>query len=365
MTSYLCVLTSTCREGSRLCKRQTRSMPGLPKRRGGRVTRRTTVKPSATLRRRSGSRVHRLLDIMFRLEREFRIKIHQDELFPEPFLVGDSAFIDDGRLTDDGLAAALRPLHAVCRLEETGARSAARPDRRPVHRRAGDELRQVEALRQRADRYQSSHLPGSPSPQRRTPGLSGRSDWELIMTAQPTTCCSLSSEWRSARLEPIPRVPPHSGRRTKVEVCRSPHQLCRSGRPGHHPCTVARLGRRPGGAAVAAFGRAPPCRPAYPVRVLISRTGGVPIPQNELSQVPRPVSSEADSIPEKIASTPGDLDEIEQLQSENAGGEEPDRREMNLRLVVSIAKKRVFAGYDLGERVGDGNLAAHPGRRWV
>jgi hypothetical protein len=45
------------------------------------------------------------LDIVFRLEREFMIKVHQDELFPEPVLLGNSAIIEDGRLTDDGLAA--------------------------------------------------------------------------------------------------------------------------------------------------------------------------------------------------------------------------------------------------------------------
>jgi acyl carrier protein len=66
------------------------------------------VKPSATLQGDLGAESIDFLDIVFRLEREFTIKINQDELFPEAFLLGDSAFIDDGRLTDDGLAA----LHA-------------------------------------------------------------------------------------------------------------------------------------------------------------------------------------------------------------------------------------------------------------
>jgi hypothetical protein len=44
------------------------------------------------------------LDIVFRLEREFMIKVHQNELFPDLVLLGNSAIIDDGRLTDDGLA---------------------------------------------------------------------------------------------------------------------------------------------------------------------------------------------------------------------------------------------------------------------
>jgi acyl carrier protein len=63
------------------------------------------IKPSATLQGDLGAESIDFLDIVFRLEREFMIKINQDELFPEQFLVGDSAFINDGRLTDDGLAA--------------------------------------------------------------------------------------------------------------------------------------------------------------------------------------------------------------------------------------------------------------------
>src|ERR1700720_1713661 len=63
------------------------------------------IKPSATLQGDLGAESIDFLDIMFRLEREFRIKIHQDELFPERVLLGNSTIIDDGRLTDDGLAA--------------------------------------------------------------------------------------------------------------------------------------------------------------------------------------------------------------------------------------------------------------------
>jgi RNA polymerase primary sigma factor len=53
---------------------------------------------------------------------------------------------------------------------------------------------------------------------------------------------------------------------------------------------------------------------------------------------------------------PGALDEIQRLQSE-ALAVKNRIVELNLRLVVSLARKRVFAGYDLGERVSDGNLA--------
>ena len=46
------------------------------------------IKPSATLQGDLGAESIDFLDIMFRLEHEFMIKINQDELFPEPFLVG-------------------------------------------------------------------------------------------------------------------------------------------------------------------------------------------------------------------------------------------------------------------------------------
>jgi acyl carrier protein len=63
------------------------------------------IKPSATLQRDLGAESIDFLDIIFRLERDFRIKIHQDELFPDKVILGNSALIDDGQLTDDGLAA--------------------------------------------------------------------------------------------------------------------------------------------------------------------------------------------------------------------------------------------------------------------
>jgi len=54
--------------------------------------------------------------------------------------------------------------------------------------------------------------------------------------------------------------------------------------------------------------------------------------------------------------SPGDLDEIERLQSA-ALAVKNRIIEMNLGLVVSIARRRIRAGYDLSERVSDGNLA--------
>src|SRR5262249_37020418 len=43
------------------------------------------------------------LDIVFRLEREFAIKIPRGELFPESVFQGDPEFVREGRVTDQGL----------------------------------------------------------------------------------------------------------------------------------------------------------------------------------------------------------------------------------------------------------------------
>jgi hypothetical protein len=45
------------------------------------------------------------LDVVFRLEREFGIKIPRGELFIEPVFQGDADYVQDGRLTEEGLAA--------------------------------------------------------------------------------------------------------------------------------------------------------------------------------------------------------------------------------------------------------------------
>ncbi len=44
------------------------------------------------------------LDIVFRLEREFGIKIDRNELFPESVFQGDPEFVQDGKVTPKGLA---------------------------------------------------------------------------------------------------------------------------------------------------------------------------------------------------------------------------------------------------------------------
>jgi acyl carrier protein len=63
------------------------------------------VIPSATLQGDLGAESIDFLDILFRLEREFRIKIDRNELFPDPISPDDPVFARDGRLTDEGLTA--------------------------------------------------------------------------------------------------------------------------------------------------------------------------------------------------------------------------------------------------------------------
>src|ERR687888_1637135 len=61
------------------------------------------VKPAATLQGDLGAESIDFLDIVFRLEREFGIKIPRGELFPESIFQGDPDFVQNGRVTDKGL----------------------------------------------------------------------------------------------------------------------------------------------------------------------------------------------------------------------------------------------------------------------
>src|SRR5262249_8079817 len=63
------------------------------------------VTPSATLQGDLGAESIDFLDIVFRLEREFGIKIERNELFPDAISRDDPAFVRDGQLTDEGLTA--------------------------------------------------------------------------------------------------------------------------------------------------------------------------------------------------------------------------------------------------------------------
>jgi acyl carrier protein len=62
------------------------------------------VKPTSTLQGDLGAESIDFLDIVFRLEREFGIKIPRGELFPESIFQGDPEFVQNGRVTDKGLA---------------------------------------------------------------------------------------------------------------------------------------------------------------------------------------------------------------------------------------------------------------------
>src|SRR5688500_10923447 len=62
------------------------------------------IKPSATLQGDLGAESIDFLDIVFRLEREFGIKIPRNELFPESIFQGDPDFVKDGKVTEKGLA---------------------------------------------------------------------------------------------------------------------------------------------------------------------------------------------------------------------------------------------------------------------
>jgi acyl carrier protein len=61
------------------------------------------ITPAATLQGDLGAESIDFLDIVFRLEREFGIKIPRGELFPESIFQGDPEFVQDGKLTPKGL----------------------------------------------------------------------------------------------------------------------------------------------------------------------------------------------------------------------------------------------------------------------
>ena len=60
--------------------------------------------PTATLQGDLGAESIDFLDFVFRLEREFGIKIPRGELFPEAVFQGDFDFVRDGRVTDQGMS---------------------------------------------------------------------------------------------------------------------------------------------------------------------------------------------------------------------------------------------------------------------
>ena len=62
------------------------------------------VTMASTLQGDLGAESIDFLDIVFRLEREFSIKIPRNELFPESIFQGDPDFVKDGKVTAKGLS---------------------------------------------------------------------------------------------------------------------------------------------------------------------------------------------------------------------------------------------------------------------
>lgn len=62
------------------------------------------VMPNSSLYNDLGAESIDLLDITFRLEREFNIKINDDELFPIDIFNGSDDCIKDGKVTPAGIA---------------------------------------------------------------------------------------------------------------------------------------------------------------------------------------------------------------------------------------------------------------------
>ena len=61
------------------------------------------VTPEATLMGDLGAESIDFLDIVFRLEKNFDIKIPREELFPADSLMSNPEYIDNGKLTDKGI----------------------------------------------------------------------------------------------------------------------------------------------------------------------------------------------------------------------------------------------------------------------
>jgi acyl carrier protein len=62
------------------------------------------ITPKSTLQGDLGAESIDFLNIVFRLEREFGIKIPRNELFPESIFQGDPEFVTNGKVTERGLS---------------------------------------------------------------------------------------------------------------------------------------------------------------------------------------------------------------------------------------------------------------------
>jgi acyl carrier protein len=104
------------------------------------------VTPTATLQGDLGAESIDFLDIVFRLEREFGIRIPRGELFPESIFRGDPELVSDGKITDKGIdelrsRMPYAELGGLERDRQLSCRS------RPVHRRSTYPVCGVEARR--------------------------------------------------------------------------------------------------------------------------------------------------------------------------------------------------------------------------
>ena len=97
------------------------------------------IKPTSTLQGDLGAESIDFLDIVFRLEREFGIKIPRGELFPESIFQGDPDFVQNGKVTDKGLDE-LRDADAVRRPRRVREEPGGQPPQRPVHGRSDHAL---------------------------------------------------------------------------------------------------------------------------------------------------------------------------------------------------------------------------------
>jgi acyl carrier protein len=61
------------------------------------------VTPTARLRADLNAESIDFLDIVFRLEKQFNIRIPREELFPESIFQGDPKFVTEGRVNPEGL----------------------------------------------------------------------------------------------------------------------------------------------------------------------------------------------------------------------------------------------------------------------
>ena len=90
------------------------------------------VTPQATLVGDLGAESIDFLDIVFRLEKAFDIKIPRGELFPEDILT-DAKYVQDGKVTEVGIGRAAQA-HAVCQSRQLRQESGRAGLRQPADR---------------------------------------------------------------------------------------------------------------------------------------------------------------------------------------------------------------------------------------